>query len=321
MNKTIAVVGAGISGLLLARDLQARGADVVVLEKSRGLGGRLATKRVGPVVFDQGAQFFTVRDEGFGRVVAEWKAAGVATTWPGRETERVIGVGGMTALPKALAASLTIQREHRVTRAVRHASGCWELEIENHGMLRAERLVLTAPVPQSLALLEPGLLAPTLVESLSRLTYHPCLALLLGLDGPSAVPPQGFAPAGGAIRWVADNTHKGISPGSAGALTLHTTPAFAAEHYAANGDEVAALLASEVAPWLGGSKVVSTTLHRWKFSEPKATHPEPFVWIPELALGFCGDAFGGPRVEGAAVSGLALAHRIAASLAAPPPTE
>ena len=48
MNKTIAVVGAGISGLLLARDLQARGADVVVLEKSRGVGGRLATKLVGP---------------------------------------------------------------------------------------------------------------------------------------------------------------------------------------------------------------------------------------------------------------------------------
>lgn len=318
MNKTIAVVGAGISGLLLARDLQARGADVVVLEKSRGVGGRLATKRVGPVVFDQGAQFFTVRDERFASVVGAWRSAGVATTWPGRETERVIGAAGMTALPKALAANLVVQREHRVTRAMRHSSGCWELEIENHGMMRAERLVFSAPVPQSLALLEPGLLAQPLYEALSRLTYHPCLALLVVLDGPSAVPPEGFAPTGGAIRWVADNTLKGISPGSAGAITVHTTPAFAAEHYAESAEEVATRLQAEIKPWLGGSAIVSTTLHRWKFSEPKVAYTEPFVWLPELALGFCGDSFGGPRVEGAAVSGLALAARISTDLGSVP---
>lgn len=318
MNKTIAVVGAGISGLLLARDLQSRGADVAVLEKSRGVGGRLATKRVGPAVFDQGAQFFTVRDERFASVVAAWRSEGVATTWPGRETERVIGATGMTALPKEVAAALTVQREHRVTRAVRHACGCWELEIENHGMLRAERLVLTAPVPQSLALLEPGQLPPPVHEALSRLTYHPCLALLVVLEGPSAVPAEGFAPVGGSIRWVADNTRKGISPGVAGALTVHTTPAFAAEHYGASVEEVTERLRAELAPFLGGSSIVSTTLHRWKFSEPKAAHPEPFVWLPELALGFCGDSFGGPRVEGAAVSGLALAGRIARELGTAP---
>ena len=61
-----------------------------------------------------------------------------------------------------------------------------------------------------------------------------------------------------------------------------------------------------MAPWLG-APVVSATLHRWKFSEPKTIHPERCVWLSELGLGFAGDAFGGPRVEGAALSGLALA--------------
>lgn len=316
MNKTIVVVGAGISGLLLARDLRARGAEVVVLEKSRGVGGRLATKRVGPAVFDQGAQFFTVRDERFAAVVEGWRTQRLATAWPGGTGERVIGAAGMTAMPKALAEGLDIQREHRVTRAVRHACGCWEIEIENHGVIRAERLVLTAPVPQSLALLAAGVLPPGLAESLARLTYHPCLALLCVLDGPSAVPVEGIAPSSGSIRWIADNTRKGISLGAPAALTVHTTPAFAAEHYARGVEEVAALLAAELAPWLGGSGLVSTTLHRWKFSEPRATHPEPYVWLPELSLGFCGDAFGGPRVEGAAVSGLALASCMATTLKA-----
>ncbi len=321
MNKTIVVVGAGISGLLLARELQGRGAEVVVLEKSRGVGGRLATKRVGPSVFDQGAQFFTVRDERFAAVVEGWRTQRLATAWPGGIGERVIGATGMTAMPKALAEGLDIQREHRVTRAVRHACGCWEIEIENHGVIRAERLVLTAPVPQSLALLEAGVLSPGLAESLARLTYHPCLALLCVLDGPSAVPVEGIAPSSGSIRWIADNTRKGISPGAPAALTVHTTPAFAAEHYGLGVEEVAALLATELAPWLGGSGLVSTTLHRWKFSEPRATHPEPYVWLPELSLGFCGDAFGGPRVEGAAVSGLALASCMATTLTAATFTE
>ena len=56
MNKTTVIVGAGIAGLLAARRLRTAGCDVLVLEKSRGFGGRMATKRVGAAVFDQGAQ-------------------------------------------------------------------------------------------------------------------------------------------------------------------------------------------------------------------------------------------------------------------------
>ena len=88
MNETIAVVGAGISGLLVARALQARGGKVVVLEKSRGLGGRLATKRVGEAVFDTGAQYFTAKSERFAAMVAEWGTTGVVTPWPGASAHR-----------------------------------------------------------------------------------------------------------------------------------------------------------------------------------------------------------------------------------------
>ena len=65
-----------------------------------------------------------------------------------------------------------------------------------------------------------------------------------------------------------------------------------------------------------GAPIAGATLHRWKFSHARETHPEPFVWWPEESLGFAGDAFGGPRVEGAAVSGLALAERVKEDLAA-----
>ena len=42
----IAVIGAGIAGLVCAQQLSQAGYSVVVVEKSRGLGGRLATRRL-----------------------------------------------------------------------------------------------------------------------------------------------------------------------------------------------------------------------------------------------------------------------------------
>ncbi len=304
-----------MAGLMTARALRERGASVVVLEKSRGVGGRMATKRVGAAVFDQGAQFFTIRDPAMSRWLADWQAEGVAAPWPGTARERWTARPGMTAVAKRLADETEIRREHKVTAACRVPGG-WELAIEDHGLMRVERLVLTAPVPQSLAVLKEGgvVLDETLAAGLERVSYHPCLALLVLLDGPSAVPVEGVAPKNHPLRWVADNAKKGLSPEAQGAVTLLATPAFSAEHYSRSEAELAAMLVPAAREWLGTAAVVSATLHRWRYSEPATTWPEPCVWLPDLALGLAGDAFGGPRVEGAALSGLALAERIGATL-------
>jgi predicted NAD/FAD-dependent oxidoreductase len=149
-----------------------------------------------------------------------------------------------------------------------------------------------------------------LAAELAALTYHPCLALLLTLDGPSAVPAEGIAFADGPVRWIADNTKKGISAEGRAAVTVHLSAAFAAEHYAKTEAELAALVVPGIADQLG-APVVNVALQRWKFSEPAATFAQPCVWLPDLGLGLAGDAFGGPRVEGAALSGWALAERMA----------
>ena len=74
--------------------------------------------------------------------------------------------------------------------------------------------------------------------------------------------------------------------------------------------ELAALVVPGIADQLG-APVVNVALQRWKFSEPAATFAQPCVWLPDLGLGLAGDAFGGPRVEGAALSGWAMAERMA----------
>lgn len=306
------IIGAGLSGLLLARGLQAGGANPVIVEKSRGFGGRLATKRLGVAALDSGAQFLTARDPAFAALVAEWERAGLLAAWPASGPGRLVGRPAMTAVPKALAAGLDIRREHRAT-AVRRVAGRWEIHVLDRPALTADRLVLTCPVPQALALLDAGPVAlpEALRAELDTLTYHPCLAALVVLDGPSRVPPGGVAPPDGPLRWVADNAEKGVSPAGRGAVTLHATPDWSRARYESPEADVVAELVAAARPWLGDAAVAASALHRWKFSEPRATFRERSLWMPDLALGFAGDSFGGPKVEGAALSGLDLAAKLA----------
>lgn len=314
MHHQTLIIGAGIAGLLAARSLQDAGARVTVLEKSRGLGGRLATKRVGDAVFDQGAQYFTVKDPRFAAWVDRWETVGVVARWPDGERMRYVGRPSMTAVAKALGEDLDIKRENKVT-AIGSCGDHWCVDVENHGCLRAERVLLTAPVPQALALLKAGdyALPEALAARLAALTYDPCLALLVTLGGRSRLPAEGLRRECGAIRWAADNQAKGVSPNVA-AVTLHLSPDFSAQHYGCTDAEVLELVRAE-AEDLIGAPIAGATLHRWKFSLARTTDSEPFIWLPESRLGFAGDAFGGPRVEGAALSGLALAGCVKAELA------
>jgi predicted NAD/FAD-dependent oxidoreductase len=317
MDKTIAIIGAGMAGLMTGRVLRERGANVIILEKSRGLGGRLATKRVGPAVFDLGAQFFTISDPGLEAWLADWRTAGIVSRWSGAENDtRWIGRPTMTAVAKRLAEGLEVKREHKVTAAARVADG-WELTLETHGLMRVDRLVSTAPVPQTLMLLKAGgvVLKEPLGAELARVSYHPCLALLVVLDRASATPMEGVSPKAGPLRWIADNAKKGISAEDAGAMTLLATPAFSAENYGRTEDEIAARLLPAAREFFGEAAVISAALHRWRYSEATSRRAEKCVWLPEMALGLAGDAFGGPGVEGAALSGLALAARIGDTLA------
>ena len=111
--QTVLVVGAGVAGLVAARTLADHGLEVVVLDKSRGVGGRLATRRLGDgVSFDHGAALFAPVSEPFRRRLAVWEADGLVerTGIEGRDgfpTRRVKGPA--TSLAKHLARGLDVR--------------------------------------------------------------------------------------------------------------------------------------------------------------------------------------------------------------------
>ncbi len=310
----VIVVGAGLSGLVAARDLAAT-RSVVVLDKGRGVGGRLATRRIGDAVFDHGAQFFTARDAAFREVVARWVEAGVVDTWfdrvPGDEAAdaepRYRGRPGMTALAKDLAIGLDVRTATHVA-AIAPDGDRWRCELADGNATIASAVVVTSPVPQSLALLDAGAtpLAPADRHALEAIAYDPCIAVLAPLLGPAGLAePGGFQPEAPEIDWLADNQRKGISP--VPAVTVHASAVWSHEHWDdADEDIVRALvgLAGLAAP----ADEAAAQVMRWRYAKPTMVHPSPCLAADGLSgLVLAGDAFAGPRVEGAARSGWAAA--------------
>ena len=323
----VAIIGAGISGLAAGQRLRRAGVEVNVFEKSRGVGGRMATRRFAGGRFDHGAQFFTVRHPRFQSAVEKWLEAGTASFWTdgfadtqgahsGAGHPRYRGPNGMTAVPKAMAAGLNIALNSRVTSVSRGAEG-WLLEFESGRLFAAESLVLTAPVPQSLALLSyGGVLLPEHQALLEQIEYAPCIAVMALLDRSSQIPaPGGLQVQHGPLRWIGDNTQKGISPDKF-AVTLHASGDFSRQHYDASAEDIADLLLEAARPQLG-AEVVDYQVHRWRYSQVLRGYPgsKPFLDVGmEVPLVFAGDAFGGPNVEGAWLSGASAGSYLAEKL-------
>jgi predicted NAD/FAD-dependent oxidoreductase len=317
-NTDVLIIGAGMAGLIAAKELQRAGRRVLVLDKGRGVGGRLASRRIGGATFDHGAQFITTRDPRFAAVLEQGRQNGSVEEWC---RGFAVGVDGharwrgkpaMSAVAKQLATGLDLHLEMPVV-ALRRAGNQWRAETTTGRTFTAGSVVLTPPVPQSLAMLDAGgiVLTPELRTRLAAIEYERCLAVMAVLDGPSRIPPPGgLAPAEGPIAWIADNQLKGISVEPA--VTIHATHTFSLEHWDRDRQESGRALL-DAAEQLLGAGIKTFQVHGWRYSKPMRVDEEPCVLMsqsPPLVL--AGNAFAGPRVEGAALSGIAAAEAILA---------
>ncbi|NOJ96580.1 NAD(P)-binding protein [Corallococcus coralloides] len=311
-----------MSGLVLARMLTGAGFGVRVLDKGRGPGGRLSTRRsVEGGAFDHGAQYFTARDPLFRALVDAWVADGVAAEWRGRigtltrgtvtpakEAVRYVGVPGMSAVAKALADGLDVRTGVRVERVAREGQA-WRLTSETGEDLGlAEGVVVAVPAPQAVPLLAG---APALAAQAGTARMSPCWAVMARFDAPLAVDLEGAFVEDSPLSWVARDTSK---PGRAAGerWVLHASPEFSAEHLEETPEAMASKLVEAFGQALGRDvRAVEAVAHRWRYAMPASPLESSALYDAALGLGACGDWCAGPRVEGAFLSGVALARRIA----------
>ncbi len=318
MNAVVVVVGAGLAGLSAATSLVEAGHSVVVLDKGRGPGGRMATRRIGAATFDHGAQFFTVRSDEFAAEIQPHIDSGLVYEWctgftaVGDGHPRYAVRGGMNALAKLVAAPLDV-RSNSLVFAVRDgAKLAWSVGLDDGTAIEADAVIVTCPVPQSYSLVMPS--GIELPETLIRTEYDRTISLLLGLsDAPLVPEPGGLQNPTDTLSFVADNQRKGVS--HAAALTIHANATWSEAHW---GDDVATVtdaLTVAAADFIGGAAIINAQVKRWRFGTPRSIWPER-CWTAPVGRGplvLAGDAFGGPKVEGAVLSGRAAASAVLAS--------
>jgi len=327
--QTIAVIGAGLAGLSCAQALLQAGHTVHVFDKSRGPSGRMSTRRAeddnGPWQCDHGAQYFTARDPAFRAEVARWQQAGVAALWnarlasfdgtawstPATPLERFVGTPRMTSpaawLVQYLGATALAQWQTTVQR-LDHTGGGWTITSAEHGLHspRYSAVLLAVPAPQAVPLLAPVSPAGAALAASARMRGS--WAVMLRYASPVALPWEGAFINTGPLRWVARDSSK---PGRTGQETwlLHASPEWSEAHIEESAEAVTtALLAAFAA--LGGPAPLAATAHRWRYADTEPALTQGSWWDAQIRLGLCGDWLHGGKVEGAWLSGRALAQQV-----------
>ena len=308
----IAVIGAGMAGIACARLLADAGREVIVLDKGRGIGGRMATRRVllaaGETAFDHGAQYVTAREPEFAAALAALGDA--AARWDvGTANPRFVGRPGMSGIVRAMAAGLDVRQRTEVSR-LRAAPGGWRIEAGS-AHIAAERVVLTVPAPQAGALLEEG---HPLGEAISAVRMAPCLTLMAAFAHGAPSPFRTWQGENGPLAWIAQDSSKPGRARAATAWVAQASPAWSARHLEEPPQAMVARLLPELCRTIGAepASVLYASAHRWRHARVTAPLGLPFLADASGTLHLAGDWCLGARVEAAWLSGSAAAQDILA---------
>ena len=300
------MLGAGISALTLAQMLAPSEQTFLLLEKSSGVGGRLATRRTPHAKFDHGAQFYRHNDDF--SLHPLWVRAGLTLEWFRRPDGGYwTSPQGMTALAKKLTAPEHVRLNSKVVRLDKIDAG-WQLTCDNQSVFTGRKAILTSPLPQSLQLLEDSAL--TYPARLKSLSYAKAIVGLFELSESSSkigdlVYQENVSLD---IYSIANQQAKGLSPSLA--FTVVMQPYWSETMFELPPAELKARLqtcfANFLAPY-GSFHLRSVDLKLWRYAQPLLSTTEGFVEVHD-GLFLTGDAFGGPSIHGAVRAALRLAQ-------------
>jgi len=337
----VAIVGAGVSGLALARALAARGRAPVVFERARGVGGRCATRRIEGQPVDHGVAYLHGRSERFRSELDAFGDEPKVEAWPRsregsgvpcqpeafvEEGVRFAPAAGVNRFAKHLAQGLDIRLQTEIV-ALRPVPGAgpvvgWDLTLASGQTLRAGTVVLTMPPPSVLRLLQDLIPLPEAVAAvlplLKLVRTLPCLTIL-------ARYPEGFTPPAWEASFPATSPaiHTILHDSSKRAgrprliLVVQARPRFSHERLDEPAGRWTRTLLAEVAAlhgdWAAKPELVQS--HVWHYARVDSPSQLASPILVRLdggaVLGLAGDGLhpaGG--VEGAYLSGLGLAERL-----------
>ena len=313
MDERVAIIGAGIAGIAAARTFAAAGWRPVLFDKSRGLGGRMATRRAEGLRFDHGTPHVNAAGPALTDLLADARRADVAAPWVGGG---LVGKPGVSALARWAVGDLPVVAACPVSTLIRGPNG-WTVATddgpaETPGNDEFGCVVVAVPAPQAAPILATG---GDRFPALAATSYAPCWTLMVALDKAVDLPEGRRDCSDPMIGKIIHETTKPSRDGAAASLVAHATPAWSRAHLERDKETVADEMLAHLRDLLKiDAAPVFHVAHRWRFAEVETAANVPFVWDNDRGLGACGDWCQGSGVEGAFESGAALAAAILASL-------
>jgi renalase len=339
----VAIIGAGLAGLTCAQQLQQSGYSVVILEKSRGVGGRVATRRLHDTRADHGVRYLEPQGTLSQQLIEILNQRGIVQLWidtiyelKSAESElssgphphaskltRYVAPAGMTAVAKFLASGLEIWLGQRVEAIAPTSEQSWLLTLDSSETLTAGAVVLAIPAPQALMLLEPlaqTTLPTAFLNTLHSVEFAPCLSVMAGYskvgashDLPLPTWKACSLPNDSELAWIVLDSSKRFDS-QIPVFVLQSTAEFAKRYLDAQdlnsaGQQLLSRAAQLLIPWLDRPDWFQ--VHRWRYAFP--SHPldrDCLDTETPLPLVCCGDWCGGNLIESALKSGLAAASQI-----------
>lgn len=311
--KDYCIIGAGMTGLFLAKYLRDLGSSVIILEKSRGVGGRVANRRFAGSAFDTGAQLIRCRSIEFRREMEAIAHAGGASFWftdpEGNPVYK--GAGKMTTIAKELAKGSEIHNGFWVDRLI-WDKDLWRVESVEQSIV-AKNIVFTSPVPQTLSIFKNSKIELDDEEArlLQGLQYRMTLVLIgIAKRIPDTVR-KDYQKIDGdnAIEVIINNDLKGVTdiPNS---VTVHFNASFSAKYFDQANEAIHKAMLEATESY--GFEWSESEVKKWRYSEPLKTFgQESYVLCQYKKIFLGGDAFGGGSVEGAWRSACSLLRQAA----------
>ncbi|NET00784.1 MAG: FAD-dependent oxidoreductase [Sphaerospermopsis sp. SIO1G1] len=330
----VIVIGAGISGLVCAQRLRQAGYSVLVLEKSRGVGGRVATRRLYDTRADHGACYLKPKGElftqfmdilGDRQIIQLWtdtvyQHQAITELITSKSTDCYIAPNGMSAIAKFLVHNLNLHITKRVVKVNLPTKNAWCLTTENQEQFHSHALLLAIPAPQAQELLVPlgeSILGTEFIHSLQSVEFDPCISVMAGYPSNSQPLPVWKALTfndNPDLGWMGLDSSK-RQQSQQPHFVLQSSADFAQQHLETeNLQPVGQQMLKTAAEYLKLSWLENpewATVHRWRYAFPRT--PLDTTCLPaqtSLPLVCSGDWCGGRLIEDGFLSGLAAAQAI-----------
>ena len=323
---SIAIIGAGMAGLSCADRLARAGARPVVFEKSRGIGGRMATRRAGDagdLSFDHGAQYIRSRAGGFSALLDRLEGEGAVGLWKAKRRDATdpddrplyVGTPAMNRLLKPLVENLDVRLNTQVS-SILAGGGGWLIVDDGENVETFDRVVVTVPADQARNLLARQ---ADILDAIKNVEIWPCWSLMVALKNPVECSFDQWRYVSNEIGWLARNSSK-PGRGPAECWVMHARPEWSIENLEREKDDVCREMTAifkrliEEATGRQLPEITYASAHRWRYAQTGQALEKPFASSQDGTLFVGGDWALGARVECAYESGVAMADAVLASV-------